>query len=127
MFYITEIEKQRTTSYARTELLQIQWLSLFFDQRQAKAQDDGLDTQTTKRRPPQGLCAILPLSYYTRALECRKNEAKKCRLPSVAPRLTCGVQGHGFEPRRRLQLFSALKLTNVMSCAYSCLLRFVRV
>ena len=31
----------------------------------------------TKRRPPLGLCATLPLSHFTRALECRKNEARR--------------------------------------------------
>ena len=41
-------------------------------------------------------------------------EAKKRRLPSVAPNLTCGAQGCGFEPRRRLSVFPMLKLTNVM-------------
>ena len=58
-------------------------------------------TQTTKRQPALGVCGILPLSYYTRALECQKNGAKKLRLPSVAPSLACGAQGCGFEPQRR--------------------------
>ena len=76
--------------------------------------------QATKRRPPLGPCAILPLSHCTRALESRKNEAKKSRLPS-------GAQGCGFEPRWRRRLFPSLfriKIDLFMSCAYSCLLVF---
>ena len=75
-----------------------------------------------ERRPPQGRCAILPLTYYTRARECEKNEAKKRCLPSVAPSLTSGVQGGGFDPlqgRHRLSP-SVLKLNDFHVPIFAC-------